>query len=158
MPIRIAVPDDLDIIQKLNRQIFEYEHAHCDPHVNLDYPYQEAGIAYFKKCLEQEDGNAALIYEENGEALGYASVRLVDDKDVSHRVGIKLAQLQTLCVAEGCRGSGIGKQLVGASKAWAKERGANMLKVAALAKNDYARAFYKTCGFEELEVHHEIKI
>lgn len=158
MTIRSAIPDDFDSIQELNRQIFEYEYEYCEKTSNVDYPYQQAGVDFISNIVNGTGAHAGLVFEKDGRILGYASMRLVSDNDMKHRIGVKQIQLQTLCVDKTIRGQGIGQALVDAVKQWAKERGANRLKVVAYAKNSSAREFYKKQGFQELEIHHEMEL
>ncbi len=158
MSIREANPDDFKAIQSLNYQIFDYEFEHSSKTMNKEYPFLLTGIEYFKKIVNQTDGNYGLVFEVDDVVVGYASLRLIDDNDLQHRVGVQQVQLQTLCVDERCRGQNIGHELVKASKAWAKKQGANNLKVVAMAKNLRTRKFYQDCGFEEFEIIHEIML
>ena len=158
MTVRKAQKDDFESIQELNYQIFEYEYDNCSKTMNKEYPYIETGIAYFKKIVNEEEGNSGFVYENKGVVVGYASLRIIKEQDLTHRTGIKQVQLQTLCVDKKHRGQGIGQALVAASKAWAKGQGANNLKVIAMAQNENARSFYKECGFGEYEIIHEVEL
>lgn len=52
-----------------------------------------------------------------------------------------------LAVAPECRGAGLGRQLMDAAKAWARERGAQALWLDAYDHRAGAGAFYQKCGF-----------
>lgn len=158
MTIRRADPNDWEDIQRLNREIFDYELANCEPSSNVEYPYQEAGIEYFKQAVNNENGYTAFLYEQDQEIVGYMILKVIPDQELAHRNDISLVQLHTISVSESHRGKGIGTQLINKSKEWARECGANRLKVVAYAKNDYARALYRKCGFEEFEIGYEVKI
>ena len=118
----------------------------------------DKGVNYLKDVVNCANGNYAFIYEDNKKVLGYASLRVIDDANLTYRKNIKQVQLKNLCVDKNYRGQNIGHQLVEASKQWAKDQGANNLKVVAMAKNDKARNFYQDCGFEEYEIIHELPL
>ena len=156
MAIRDAVPEDFEDVQRLNRQIFEYEFENCEPTSNIEYPFQDAGISFISDIVNAANTHSGLVYEKDGKVVGYVSLRDVAPEFMVHRNNIKLVQLQTLCVDKDYRGQGIGRQLVEAAKIRAKQMGANRLKVVAYAKNDIARIFYKEMGFDEFEIAHEL--
>ena len=158
MPIRQAQPDDFDAIQELNRQISENELENGSSTINVEYSYLPEGVKYLKNIVNGAKGNYGFVFEQGDEVLGYASLRIIDDENITYRKGIKQIQLKNLCVDKNYSGNNIGHQLIEASKSWAKEQGANNLKVLAMAKNTNARRFYQDCGFEEYEIIHEIAL
>ena len=56
--------------------------------------------------------------------------------------------IDTLCVDENFRGSGIGRELISLTKKKAAEQGFNALSLIALADNTNAHRLYFRCGFE----------
>jgi ribosomal protein S18 acetylase RimI-like enzyme len=56
------------------------------------------------------------------------------------------------------RDRGVGGHLVAAAKAYAKEQGANRIKVVAYAGNDRAEHLYSKHGFTTLETTYEAKL
>ncbi len=157
MSIRPARPDDWTRIQALNRQIFEHE-LQTEPSSNAAFPDTAEAIDYFQKASAGSAPYAAFVCEVEGHVIGYAIGKLIPAAELSHRVGIKQAQLHTLGVDRLHRRKGIGKQLVAACRQWAVANGANRLKVVAYAGNKEARSLYREAGFRELEVVHEIQI
>lgn len=154
MMIRQAKPADWKRIQELNRQIFEYE-LEVEPSSNLEFPYTVEAVTYFKKAAEGLDNHIAFVCETEGDIVGYAIAKLISPADLTHRVGIRLAQVHTLGVDKAFRGQGIGKQLIATSRQWAIDNGANRLKIVAYAGNEVARSLYRRVGFREFEVGYE---
>jgi ribosomal protein S18 acetylase RimI-like enzyme len=157
MNIRPAKSEEWKSIQHLNWQIFEYE-LKIEPSSNPEFPYTEEAVNYFKKAVEGRDGHVAFVCEDGGVVVGYAIGKLIPDQELTHRVGIKLAQLHTLAVDRNHRGGGIGKKLIAAVRKWAIENGANRLKIVAYAGNQVARGLYRAAGFHEFEVGYELDL
>lgn len=92
------------------------------------------------------------VAEEKGEIAGYATVLAkvhsgsLDDGDLEY------AYLADLVVRAGYRGRGIGRELIATAETYARDEGANWLRVCVLAENKGARRLYDTSGFSELNV------
>jgi ribosomal protein S18 acetylase RimI-like enzyme len=155
---RFARPDEWQKIQALNLQIFEFELEHCEPTSHLAYPFSPEGEAYFKQAAQQDDNLVAFVAEVGNEVVGYAIVKKIPAEDLTHRVGVVQYQLHTLSVDRTYRDKGIGGELIDAAKAYAKQRGANRMKVIAYQGNDRAEYLYKKKGFAELEITYEAKL
>ena len=158
LQIRLAKADEWKALQALNLEIFEFELENCEPTSNLDYPFSPEGEQYFKSAALQQDPYFAIVAVLDGNIVGYAIIKRIAASDLLHRVGVVQFQLHTLSVEKAHRNKGIGSELVDAAKAFAKERGANRLKVAAYARNKRADHVYKERGFVELEVIYEVTL
>ncbi|MEM7408888.1 MAG: GNAT family N-acetyltransferase [Myxococcota bacterium] len=158
MTVREAQLVDLDSIQELNRQIFAWE-AQYVPSSNLSFPFTDEALVYFRRAIERLEDHAAFVYEdETRQVVGYVITRMIPDSEMTHRNDVRLAQIHTMCVAEGHRGKGIGKQLIDISIEWAREEGATSVKVVAYAGNELARSAYRSAGFQEFEIVHELEL
>lgn len=157
MKIRKAKPEEWKDIQRLNKQIFDYE-LKIVPSSNCDFPNTQEAIDYFKLAANEKNDHVAFIYELNQRVVGYAISKIIPASELTHRLGVKLGQLHTLCVDKEHRYGGIGKQLIEESKKWALLKGASHFKIVAYADNAPARHLYKKCGFTEFEVGYELKL
>jgi GNAT superfamily N-acetyltransferase len=157
MTIRQAAQDDWKSIQNLNRQIFDYE-INIEPSSNLEFPYTPEAVSYFRKACEGLDNHIAFVCEKDGAVVGYAIAKLIPAQDLTHRVGIRLAQVHTLGVDKAYRRMGIGRQLIATCRDWAVGNGANRLKIVAYAGNEVARSLYSSMDFHEFEVGYEMDI
>ena len=68
-----------------------------------------------------------------------------NDYDVLYYPALK--NIMGIAVAEEYRRCGIGKELLGAVEAWAKETGAKGIRFVSGAGRKEAHAFYRNCGF-----------
>lgn len=91
-------------------------------------------------------GAFLLVAEVDGRPAGYAMVELHPGHDDTWPVGARYAELQSLVVEDGLRGSGVGGILMDAVEAELAARGVTDLSVAVLAGNDAAVRFYERRG------------
>lgn len=59
-----------------------------------------------------------------------------------------------VAVAEGCRGQGFGKRLLGAAHRWMRDRGATRATVVTQLANEPACRLYARCGYQQTIVQH----
>jgi GNAT superfamily N-acetyltransferase len=64
------------------------------------------------------------------------------------------ASINGLVVDEGRRGAGIGRALVAAGEAWARQRGAKEITVRSRSTRERAHRFYERIGYEEIKRSH----
>jgi ribosomal protein S18 acetylase RimI-like enzyme len=57
--------------------------------------------------------------------------------------------IANLAVAKEAEGKGVGKALLRAAEAWAKEKGFEFMSLFVFATNQHARAFYEKLGYDE---------
>lgn len=90
----------------------------------------------------------ALLAESAGDGspVGYAVVSM-HGADDSHRTGARFAELQSLAVLDGMRGSGIGSALLQGVYAELRALGIEELAIGVLATNHDAMRLYEREGF-----------
>ena len=99
----------------------------------------------------QHDGARALIAEQDGQAVGYAVVRIVPSGptlQTDDRVG----ELVSISVLPGSRGLGVGSRLMQEVHRWLADMGVTTLTTSVLTNNTNAFRFYKRLGMVELSV------
>lgn len=98
-------------------------------------PFVEDGKILDRTPAELEELiESFFIAERDGEIVGCVVLEIYSRK---------LAELRSLCVAPKMQGSGVGRLLVNACVARAREK--NILEVMAITAND---PFFKACGFD----------
>lgn len=118
--IRPATPADAEVVARINRE----SRAEAMPWLP-DLHTPEEDVAWFRNLLA---GEPAWIFEENGEAVGYAAM--------------KDGELHDLYVAPGAQRSGVGGALLAHVQA-ANPQG---FRFWAFRDNTRARAFYDARG------------
>lgn len=140
--VRLAKPEELERVQKLNHQLFLSDARYFND-LNVNWPLEE-GEAYFRRRIAGE-GGACFVAEKDNVIIGYV-VGGWSHLNFSAYKG-KRAELENICVAEKERGQGVGALLVGAFFQWCKQSGATHAMVDAYAPNLAALKFYEAQGF-----------
>ena len=100
--------------------------------------------AHYVTLLESGRGHL-LLAEEDGRAIGYAMVSATGGQ-ATLATGDRMAELETLSVAEGERGQGVGRALMDAAYDVMRELGATEVMLYVLDGNDGAVRFYERLG------------
>jgi ribosomal protein S18 acetylase RimI-like enzyme len=126
--IRTATPDDAPALARLLE-------AFNGPPVTPDQAR--------RRLLAMRDVETAFIAEVEGEAVGFASLRVVPylSDDAPY------AELTELYVAPEYRRRGIARALMAHAEALAKERGAGEVILLTGLDNEEAQAFYRALGY-----------
>lgn len=143
--IRAAGAGELDRVEPLWAAMAAH-HAQVGP---ADFDYRPAADSWrrrrarYEQWLQEPDARL-LLAERDGEAVGYAFLRVGGEEAtvVTGRVG----DLESLSVAEAHRGQGIGERLVRAAIDHFEAAGATEWGLAVFEGNDRALAFYERFG------------
>jgi GNAT superfamily N-acetyltransferase len=93
--------------------------------------------------LAEGDG-AVLIALRDAEPLGMAGVRWVDDER-------RVAALWGMWVDPSARGTGAGRRLVSAVRAWVRDHGGRFVRLGVFARDGGAEGFYERLGFVSVD-------
>ena len=130
--------------------LFKAMHRHHRALGEQVLPFRSAEEAWERRrphyvaLLESGRGHL-LIAEEDGRAIGYAMVSMGRGQ-ATLATGERVAELETLSVAEGERGRGVGRALMDAAYAVIDELGATEVMLYVLDGNDDAVRFYERFG------------
>lgn len=109
----------------------------------LGYPSTAAAMPARLTRLNAGGGARALVATQAGDVIGLATVHL--RHALNHAA--PLAQLSLLVVDERVRSQGVGRVLVAAAEAWARERGCHRMIVTTALNRSDAHAFYERIGY-----------
>lgn len=127
--IRDAVPGDVSALTRLNRASMGY-----------DYPEAETGRKL--AALLADGRNKILVAHMDGRLVGY--LHLVD-YDVLYAEHMK--NIMGIAVDPDCRRMGIGRALLTAGEAWARENGATAVRLVSGEERTGAHQFYQSLGY-----------
>ena len=102
--------------------------------------------AHYEALLASGRGHL-LLAEEDGRVSGYAIVSETGGQ-ATLATGDRMAELESLAVAEGERGQGIGRALMDAAYAVMRELGVSEVMLYVLDGNDGAVRFYERLGLQ----------
>ncbi|MFJ4919349.1 GNAT family N-acetyltransferase [Streptomyces sp. NPDC088725] len=131
--IRSAFLDDEDELAQLDRETWSPLHA-------VSARPKEPFDPFFDATHRPEH---FLVAEVAGRLAGY--VRVVSSTSLASNAHVR--QIQGLVVHEWARGRGVGRALLRAAAALAREQGARRLRLGVLGWNDAARRLYEAEGY-----------
>jgi len=138
--IRPAAPGDLDDLVGLLGALFTLE-ADFGP----DPVRQRCGLA---AMLADPARRTVLVAEWAGQVVGMVTGQV----EVSTAEGGPSVLLEDLVVTEAARGAGLGRGLVEALEAWARERGATRVQLLVDEENLPALGFYRRLGWQPTQL------
>ena len=127
--IREARLADCAAITRLNREEMGY-----------DFP-EERTQEKLRACLANP-AHKIFVAESGGEVVGYLHL---EDYDVLYFPHMK--NVLGIAVAGACRRQGVGRALLAAGEAWAKEDGAVAVRLVSGEGREGAHAFYQSLGY-----------
>jgi len=133
--------EDLSAIRALYWQL--------DTHAVASQPWHfqrgERSAEYLLGLIDDENSDF-LLAELDSEIVGFSLIAMKEVKDIPVLVPGKYAYIMDFVVREDLRGKGIGGTLMEASKAWARARGGEFLRLSVLPDNLGAQRFYARHG------------
>jgi ribosomal protein S18 acetylase RimI-like enzyme len=153
MHIKNATVGDIPALVDLNFALFQEDGRQRDPYMNLNWPREE-GQEHFGKLISGP-GSLCLLADEGDQTVGYLAGYL---RAADSLRPVKIAELESMYVLPAYRSQEVGRQLVDAFVAWARQQGAQRASVTAYAANDRAIAFYRRAGFTPLSLSLELGI
>ena len=141
MIIRTASAADLEQI----RQLFG-ELDTCSIHQQPEHIQRgERSDAYLTSLIENDDSDFLVCVADNT-IVGFSLVFFRETKPISLLVPCAYGFLQDFVVSEKYRRQGYGTQLLEASRRWAKDRGAQYLRLSVIPNNEAGIRFYQKNG------------
>jgi ribosomal protein S18 acetylase RimI-like enzyme len=121
--------------------------------------HQQAAPAFFHEsdsppptlatieALLQDDGGAWFLAEQEGAVIGFVTVQLRPPAHEPYLVQESRAHVQNLGILPAWRGQGVGRALMEAAEAWARDHGVTRLVLNVWEFNTGALSFYETLGY-----------
>lgn len=144
MTVREAAPEEREAVVELIRRAFEpitmfrRIEQMFGPFNGRDWQDR-----FRVRAEKSVDSRTVLVAAEGDRRLAACVLGAYDP-------AFRLAFLDMLAVAPDCQGQGLGREMVRAFEAWAREQGAEAVHLDCLADNDAGNALYQSEGFEEV--------
>lgn len=100
-----------------------------------------------ERILDAIDQGLYVAEDPEAGVCGLVHVQLYDTPAIASMVPKRRAHIDNLVVTEGMRRRGLGRRLVEAAIAWAREQGAAEILLTVWAGNEAAERFYDALGF-----------
>jgi len=144
--LRLARGADLSRLTELWIEIATH-HTSLDPLFTLR-PGARPEVARLLAALFRDPDAAIFVWEGPGGVLGFCTVRIDRAPPILRET--RRAEITDLGVGAAARREGIGRELVAAASAWARNRGVARLEVRVAARNREGQAFWRSLGFDDL--------
>ena len=130
LTLRPARPEDAAALSKLNRE-------------EMGYDYSEEKTTEHLNALLEDPTHCILVAQAGGEVVGYLHLEWYQLLYADPMVNV-----MGIAVAAACRRQGVGKALLTAGEAWAREQGASAVRLVSGETRKGAHAFYQSLGYE----------
>lgn len=107
-------------------------------------------VEMLQRC-RQCDGEV-LVADADGEIVGYVTILNRVQSDDLDDGDIEFGLVADLVVRKAFRGRGLGRELMAAAEASARQNDVRWLRISVMAANRGARQMYETMGFSEIYV------
>ena len=115
---------------------------------------EEIADDYIVEMLQRcrQCNGQVLVADVDGEIAGYVTILNRVQSDDLDDGDIEFGLVADLIVRKAYRGTGLGRELMAAAEACAKENDVRWLRISVMAANDGARRMYESMGFSEIYV------
>ena len=143
--LREATADDLPAICVLGEAVNALHHeAWPQVFATPGDPLRHA--AHWQQSIAAEQATIFVV-ELAGRVVGFVTVGVQQDNHLLLQP-TRYARIGSISVAPDCQGQGLGRRLMNAAEAWARQHGAPDIRLTVWAFNQRALALYEELGFE----------
>ena len=155
MEIRFAGREDLPAVNLLRRQVKE---LHAAGRPDIFKPGFDPELENYLFVIFDDPDQEILVAEEEGGIRGFAILHEIRRPENPYKAERHYLDIDEFCVDEACRRRGVGRALIEAAKAVAKERGFDRLELNMWEFNKDALAFYEAAGFSTYRRYMVVKL
>lgn len=150
--LQLATVGDWDEVRRLSVQIHDLHAAwRPDIYFHSETPYPK------EQYLDDIRKRLVYVAKIDTVVVGYVVLSFVT-KEGPGTITCKSLRLDSICVDQGLRGHGIGKQMVEEVRALARAFGCRQLLLGVHPENDRAVGFYQKCGFQIRTINMDMKL
>ena len=146
--IRKAFVEEVDKIQHLNNELINFEMEQGFDNYVKDWALSEESKEYFIDLIKNQ---YVVVAEVENKIVGYLAGSIYKDLSYSYYEGLT-AEANNMFVKAEFRAHGIGRKLFLSFIEWCKSNNAKRIMVTASSENANAIKFYKSIGFENINL------
>lgn len=147
--MRRACPADLPVICALGA-ILQAQHYQAVPELFTPVMDPTRDADFWQVRLQrQEAGEGAFwLWQVNGQVVALLVARLLDERSMPHLQPMLACQIQSVAVLPSWQGQGIGQALLQQAENWAREQGAQEMRLDVFQFNQHAIELYQRRGYQ----------
>jgi len=144
--IRPASEGDRDFVAQFVSSLLEFGSPAWKDSSALAHGFRDV----LADAVSNQGPRAAVLIalDKGGDRLGFVSLTVREDV-----TGVERAHVADLAVREGARRLGVGRALMRAAEAWAREQGLSVVGLDVWSTNERAMAFYRRLGYRPESLH-----
>jgi GNAT superfamily N-acetyltransferase len=146
-----GLPEDKPAILTFITGLQHFERS-IEPDRRVDDSVAEEFYAVLLQRIANQHGRIFIAETRDGAALGWAQVHEEENEIYVVAEERRLGYIAELYVMEHARGRGVGRALIAACEAWARERGLKVIMIGTLAGNLRADRLYRAQGYAPYDI------
>ncbi len=146
--IRKATLEDVPAIGRLNADVQQIHAEHLPWIFKPPSEAVRSGTMFYD--LLQQPEHTVFLAEEQGEAVGYTYIRVMDRPETDFGYAMRFALIDQIGVSPQHRGRGYGELLVQAALELARDQGVHYVELSSWAFNTDAHRFFEAQGFSKI--------
>jgi GNAT superfamily N-acetyltransferase len=143
----VASPADFEAVATLFAELHQYN-ASLDAHFALAENWRQVLEDHFQRTCTLSSALWLLAWVDERPVGLLILENHLDSPLFRHHSWIELVALY---VRAAYRGTGLARRMMDEAQLWAVERGAERIQLYVTATNEYARAFYRHCGWKPVQ-------
>lgn len=148
--IRYAEPNDYSEVEMIMQQVQDM-HINWRPDI-----YKRGDVVLPPEIFDEAVQNKELIVAESADKIIGLLLFMIRHIENNNQVTRDVLYIDSMAVAEGCRGQGVGHSLFEFVKQIRQQRNLDGIELAVNAKNLKAKAMYEKYGFTEKSINMEL--
>ncbi|MDM0459173.1 GNAT family N-acetyltransferase [Clostridium perfringens] len=155
--VRFADTGDYKVINEIIREVHDlHVKNRPDVYIETDKPLSEEE---FKEILGDDRYKVFLVQErESKEVVAFSLIQIIGPRNIPILTPVKTALIDTFCVKENYRKSGIGKFLFEYIVSFVKKEEVNTLQLVVWEFNKEAIKFYESLGMQKRNIRMELDL
>ena len=147
--VRRATLADLPVICQLGA-VLQAQHHQAVPELftPVDDPTRDADFWQLRLQRQEAGEGAFWLWQVDGQVVALLVARLLDERSMPHLQPMLACQIQSVAVLPSWQGQGIGHALLQQAEDWAREQGAQEMRLDVFQFNQHAIGLYQRRGYQ----------
>ena len=142
--IRLATPDDSEMVAELGRTTFSYDRFHADPYISRERAGQ-LHANWLRNSCTGKAADAVVLAEDHTGLLGFMTCAL--QHDTGKKLGRLVGTIVLVATSEAARGRGVASATITTAIDWFRQQGCEIVDTGTQIRNLPSLRFFQKSGF-----------